>query len=71
MSAKSDETRTPAPAAKTQDAEAAKQAAIRKGRQTITEALQAGDSEAAFRELMTHPVTREPMDYAESRMRYG
>ena len=33
--------------------------------------LQAGDPSAMFAELMKHPVTGEPIDYAESRMFYG
>ena len=33
--------------------------------------LQAGDPSAMFEELMKHPVTGEPIDYAESRMFYG
>ena len=47
---------------------------------TVTEAqlaeagrriLQAGDPSAMFAELMKHPVTGEPIDYAESRMFHG
>ena len=50
------------------------------GDRTVTEAqlaeagrriLQAGDPSTMFAELMKHPVTGEPIDYAESRMFYG
>ena len=44
-----------------------KKQAVRK----IVEAIDQGDLDAAVTELMTHPVTRERMDYAESRMMYG
>ena len=37
----------------------------------IVKAIDQGDLDAAVTELMTHPVTRERMSYAESRMMYG
>ena len=39
--------------------------------QKIVTAIDKGDIDTAVTELMTHPVTRERMDYAESRMMYG
>ena len=45
--------------------------ARRQGARKIVKAIDQGDLDAAVTELMTHPVTRERMDYAESRMLYG
>ena len=41
------------------------------GVQKIVTAINQGDLDAAVKELMTHPETRKPMSYAESRMMYG
>lgn len=40
-------------------------------RARVVQALESGDTKAAVKELMTHPVTRTGMSYAESRMMYG
>ncbi len=45
--------------------------AMKQGVKKIVKAIDQGDLEAAVKELMTHPVTRERMSYAESRMMYG
>ena len=45
--------------------------AKKKGVQKIVKAINQGDLDAAVKELMTHPETRKPMSYAESRMMYG
>lgn len=45
----------------------AKQQGVKK----IVAAIDQGNLEEAVKELMTHPVTRQQMDYAESRMMYG
>ena len=45
----------------------AKQQGVKK----IVTAIDQGNLEAAVKELMTHPVTRQQMSYAESRMMYG
>ena len=37
----------------------------------IVTAINQGDLDAAVKELMTHPETRKPMSYEESRMMYG
>ena len=43
----------------------------KKAVQKIVKAIDRGDLDAAVKELMTHPETRKPMSYAESRMMYG
>ena len=45
--------------------------AKKQGVKKIVQAIDQGDLDAAVQELMTHPVTREQMSYAESRMMYG
>ena len=45
--------------------------AKKQGVKKIVQAIDQGDLDAAVKELMTHPVTRERMSYAESRMMYG
>lgn len=40
-------------------------------RARVVKALGSGDTKAAVKELMTHPVTRTEMSYEESRMMYG
>ena len=45
--------------------------AKKQGVKKIVKAIDQGDLGAAVTELMTHPVTRKQMSYAESRMMYG
>lgn len=45
--------------------------AKKQGVKKIVKAIDQGNLEAAVKELMTHPVTRKQMSYAESRMMYG
>ena len=45
--------------------------AKKQGVKKIVKAIDQGDLQGAVKELMTHPVTREKMSYAESRMMYG
>ncbi len=45
--------------------------AKKQGVKKIVQAIDQGDLDAAVKELMTHPVTRNQMSYAESRMMYG
>ena len=45
--------------------------AKKQGVKKIVTAIDQGNLEAAVKELMTHPVTRQQMSYAESRMMYG
>ena len=55
----------------TETTETTETKAKKQGVKKIVTAINQGNLEAAVKELMTHPVTRQQMSYADSRMMYG